>query len=506
MVSKSRKRELLFVISSTSSAVNACRTGFVFITLLLAAGAEPAFPTPAPGEFLSNIPYASYIDNSKVPEGSIFDVRDFGGAGDGKTINTAAIAKAIAAAHDSGGGVVRIGGGDYVSGTIRLASNVTLYVAKDAVLRASRNIADYDPPHFIYCDGAINISIAGPGKILGEGDAWWTPPRAVAPTSPPGVYNLKEMEAAHFAAKRKKVPNRPSPFIRLRRCTDVRIDNVIVENSPGWTIMLDRCDRVRMSGVVLNNNYHGENTDGIDVVGSNDVEITRCFVSTGDDGIVLKNGFAKELSRPMSNVRIANCAIRSAANGIKIGTETWSDISNVRISECELFTEEIWPWGLAAIAIESVDGAHVRNVTAENTTVRNVNTPLFIRLGNRNRWKDKDRAGALESISIRNLKSTGIEFPCVISGISGMPIKNVTLENIDVQYREASERLEMENPVPEVEAQYPEFWMFGDLPAYGLYARNVDGLVIRRFQSRPRGANQRDKFVFDAVQNLKVED
>lgn len=453
---------------------------------------------------MSSIPYASYIDDAKVPEGRMFDVRDFDGVGDGKTINTAPIAKAIATAHESGGGVVRIGGGDYVSGTIHLKSNVTLYIAKDAVLRASRDSADYDPPHFIYCDGADKVSIAGPGKILGDGDAWWTPPRAVAPTTPPGVYNLKEMEAAHFAAKRKKVPNRPSPFIRLRRCTDVRIGNIIVENSPGWTIMLDHCDRVRITGVVLNNNYHGENTDGIDVVGSNDVEITRCLVSTGDDGIVLKNGFAKELSRPMANVRIANCAIRSGANCIKIGTETWSAISDVNIANCELFTDEIWPWGLAAIAIESVDGAHVRDVVAENITVRNVNTPLFIRLGNRNRWKDKDRAGALEAIAIRNLKATGIEFPCVISGIAGMPIKDVTLENIDITYREAGERLEIASPVPEVETQYPEFWMFGDLPAHGLFARHVDGLIIRGFRVTPRRENQREPIVLEDVTNASI--
>ena len=467
--------------------------------------ADTANTTPTPGEFLSNIPFSSYIDDAKIPEGRVFDIRDFGGVGDGSTINTAAVAKAITAAHDSGGGVVRIAGGNYVSGTIHLTSNVTLYVAKDAVLRASRRRADYDPPHFIYCEGANDIAIAGPGKILGEGDAWWSPPRVVAKTSPPDVYNLKEMEAAHFAAKRKKVPNRPSPFIRLQRCTDVKISNVIVENSPGWTIMLDHCDRVGMDGVVLNNNYHGENTDGIDVVGSSDVEITRSFVSTGDDGIVLKNGFAKELSRPMTNVRIANCAIRSGANCIKIGTETWSNISDVRVSDCELFTDEIWPWGLAAIAIESVDGAHVKNVTAENITVRKLNTPLFIRLGNRNRWKDKDRAGALESITVRNLKATGVEFPCVISGIAGMPIKNVTLENIDISYREAGERIEVVQPIPDAESQYPEFWMFGDLPAYGLFARHVDGLIVHGFRVTPRRVNQRQLIVLEDVLNSRVD-
>lgn len=486
--------------------LNWLRTAIAVITLSASVCADPTNFTAAPGEFLSRIPYSSYIDQAKVPDGHTFDIRDFGAIGDGKTINTTAIARSVTAAHDCGGGVVRIEGGDYVCGTIHLSANVTLYIANDTVLRASRNRADYDPPHFIYCDDAANIAICGPGKILGEGDAWWTSSRAVSPTSPPGLFNLQEMRAMHFAAKRKKLPNRPSPLIRLRRCTNVKVNNVIVENSPGWTIMLDHCDRVRVERVVLNNNYHGENTDGIDVVASSDVAINSCFVSTGDDGIVLKNGFAKELSRPMSNVRIANCAIRSGANGIKIGTETWSDINDVRITDCELFTDEIWPWGLAAIAIESVDGAHVSKITTENITVRNVNTPLFIRLGNRNRWQDKDRKGALESITIRNLRATGIEFPCIISGIGGLPIKDVTLENCDISYRDAGERLEIANPIPANESQYPEFWMFGDLPAHGLYARHVEGLTIHQFQSKPRSTNKRQEFNFEDVKDLSDKD
>lgn len=506
---KSRRHKQLLTRSFQCSLLNwlpnLLPTAIAVIALSTSVCADPPHFTATPGEFLSRIPYSSYIDHAKVPEGRAFDIRDFGAIGDGKTINTTAIERAVIAAQNSGGGIVRIEGGDYVSGTIHLTANITLYVAKDTVLRASRNPADYGPPHFIFCADANNVAICGPGKILGEGDAWWSPPLAVPPTSSPNVYNLQEMRAMHFAAKRKKLPNRPSPLIRLQRCTDVKINNVVVENSPSWTILLDHCDRVRVDGSVINNNYHGENTDGFDIFASSDVTIDHCFVSSGDDGIVLKNGFAKEHSRPMSNVRVTNCAIRSAANCIKIGTETWSDISDVRITDCQLFTEEVWPWGLAAIAIESVDGAHVSKVTAENITVRNVNTPLFIRLGNRNRWHDKDRKGAIESITIRNLHATGIEFSCLISGITGLPIKDVTLENCDITYRDANERLEIANPIPANESHYPEFWMFGDLPAYGLYARHVAGLTIHRFHCKPRSINKRQEFIFEDVKNLTAD-
>ncbi len=474
----------------------------VLLTLLCSSAMAERIEA-SPGEFLSDIPYARYVDdNPPPPAGRVFHVREFGAIGDGSTVNTEAFRKAIEAASRSGGGTVLVEDGDYVSGTIRLVSHVTLRIAHDATLRASRAREDYDPTHFIYCEGATEVGLEGPGKIVGEGDAWWTPPRIIPPQSPPEVFRLDEANRIHGLAKRKKVPGRPSPFIRLREASDVRIRNLVIENSPGWTVMLDHCDRVRIEKLVLNNNYHGENTDGIDIVGSNDVEVATCFISTGDDGIVLKNGFVGEVSRPMRNIRIEDCVIRSAANAIKIGTETWSDISHVRISRCEAFTKEIWPWGLSAIAIESVDGAKVHDVRVESIRVHNVMTPLFIRLGNRNRWKDQDRQGAITGVFVRDIEAYNVVSPCIVSGIPGLYIRDVTLENVALRYHDTPEELHVEEAIPELEDGYPEFWNFGDLPAYGLYARHVDGLKIRGFSAVPRTVNTRQEMVFDDVLNL----
>jgi polygalacturonase len=484
-------------------AVGAVVLGLILV-LAFRAGAMP----PTPGEFLTHIPYDAYIDRDRaMPVGAVFDVRDFGAVGDGATVNSDAINRAVQAAHAQGGGTVLVEGGDYVSGTIVLKSNVTLRIAKDTVLRASRDAAHYAPLHLIFAEHAENVGIEGPGRILGEGEAWWQPPRMHPPQTPPDVFDLEEVRSAHFASKRPKLANRPSPFLRFRECRDVFVRNLIIENSPGWTLVMDLCDRVQIRDVIINNNYHGANTDGINIVGSSNVDVTHCFVSTGDDGIVLKNGFAGDKSRAMSNIRISECAVRSSTNCFKIGTETWSDIADVRVSDSTFFVDEIWPGALSGIAIESVDGAKVRHITAENITMRNVMAPIFIRLGNRNRWESKDRQGALEHVTIKNVTATDAEFPCVVSGIPGLRINDVTLDSIAITYRDAKERLQLQDPIPEAEDQYPEFWMFGDLPAYGLFARHVDGLTLHNFHVTPRTVNERELLVFEDVLNpgLKEE-
>jgi polygalacturonase len=469
------------------------------------AAGKPEIIPPLPGEFLKNIPYKEYIDfKAPIPTVAIFDIRDYGAVGDGRTVNTNAFNAAVRAAHAKGGGVVLIQGGDFVSGTVKLESNIRLHIARDGILRASRDSADYAPFALLLCEKTDNVVIEGPGRILGEGEAWWKSSRKFAPAVPPDTFILKEAEAMHFDAKRGKLSKRPSPFIQLLESSDLTIRNLIIENSPGWTLLLDHCDRVQIKGVVISNNYHGSNTDGIDVVASNDVDIKHCFVATGDDAIVLKNGFSQNKNRAMANIRVSDCTIMSSTNCFKIGTGTSNDISDVWVSDCTFFVEGVWPWSLSGIAIESVDGAHVSRVNVRNISMRNIMTPIFIRLGNRNQSKSKDMQGVLKDVSISNVRATGAEFPCILSGIPGLYINDVTLVNIDIAYREAKEQLDIMDPVPEKEDGYPEFWLFGDLPAYGLWARHVDGLKVKNFKVIPRSTNTREKVVLHDVLNLHI--
>ncbi len=480
--------------------------GCLFLMAFSVQAAEnPGILPPLPGEFLSCIPYEDYIDfQAPISDKPVFDIRDYGAIGDGRTLNTAAINAAVQAAKEKKG-VVVIQGGDFVSGTVKLVSGVTLHIAVDGVLRASRDSSDYDPMALLLCEEAKEVVIEGPGRILGEGEAWWKPPRKRAPRTPPATFVLQEAMDMHFDAKRGKRGRRPSPFIRLLESSEVTVRNLIIENSPGWTLSIDGCEGVRVTGVVIHNNYHGPNTDGIDVVTSSRVEIRRCFVSTGDDGIVLKNGSLTQKSGSMSDIRVSDCTVMSSTNCFKIGTETANDIFDVQVSNCTFFSQGVWPPALSGLSIESVDGAHVERVHVSNIRMRNCITPVFIRLGNRNRRKVKDRQGRLQDIHIRGVQASGAEFPCLLSGLPGLPIRRVTLQEMDVVYRQADERLEMQNPIPEQETEYPEFWMFGDVPAYGLWARHVEGLRLKDFAVTPRSVNQREKLVLDDVVNVQLQ-
>jgi len=462
---------------------------------------------PMAGEFFANIPYEKYLQfNAPIPKGSVFDIRDYGAIGDGRTVNTKSIQAAVQAAQAQGGGVVLIPSGDFVSGTLHLASNITLHVSRDGTLRASQDSADYAPFALLVCQKANHVILEGPGRIVGDGETWWRRSRKVPPQTPPQTFVLDEVEAWHFDAKRGKLGKRPSPFLRLIESTDLIVRNLLIENSPGWTLSIDYCDRVQVKDVVISNNYHGPNTDGIDVVASSHVDITHCFIATGDDAIVLKNGDAKEKSRSMSHIRVRHCTVMSSTNCFKIGTETINDISQVLVSDCHFFVEGIWPWTLSGIAIESVDGAHVSAVTVKNISMRNIMTPIFIRLGNRNRGKAKDRQGELREIRISNVKAINAEFPCTLSGIPGKYIQDVVLKKIDISYREANEGLKIKDPIPEQETTYPEFWMFGDLPAYGLWARHVDGLKVKKFKVIPRRSNRREFLVLQDVLNAQISE
>ena len=212
---------------------------------------------------------------------AIFDPRSFGAVGDGRAKDSPSVQRAIDACTAAGGGIVYLGPGTYLCGTVVLKSNVTLYLEAGAVLLGSGDINDYQPSHLIYASGAENVGLAGPGKIDGQGSAFW-----VHVDRPPVPESQTWSDAIHLDWTRREDP---SPMVEFESCTDVRITDVFLCNSPGWTLRPFNCDRVQIRGIVIKNPVYSPNSDGIDPTGCQDLVISDCIIDTGDDAICLKS-------------------------------------------------------------------------------------------------------------------------------------------------------------------------------------------------------------------------
>ena len=206
----------------------------------------------------------------------MLDIRDFGAVGDGKTLCTAAIQRALDLCGEAGGGTVSLPAGVWLSGALSLHSHITLEVASGAVLKASQNPADYpeiearwegrqQPSHAPFVGGSnlVDITIRGSGIIDGDGSYWWE------------RYREKSLEL-------------PRPrLISFADCRRVRIQGIELVNSPSWTVNPVRCDDLLIEGITIRNPWDSPNTDGINPDSCSNVRIANCYISVGDDCVTL---------------------------------------------------------------------------------------------------------------------------------------------------------------------------------------------------------------------------
>jgi len=200
---------------------------------------------------------------------AVYNVRDHGAKGDRKTNDRAAIQSAIEAAAKAGGGIVYFPAGDYLSGTLRLRSNITLQLAPGATLWASTDKCDYEKGYsqLLLAENADHASILGSGTINGQ--------------------------AIADLGRRKGVKDKMSSFrthiMLFQNCRNITIRDITILYSDAWTIHLKRCDTVFIDGVTILNNYNRTNSDGIDPTSCRNVHISNCHIVAGDDCIVLKD-------------------------------------------------------------------------------------------------------------------------------------------------------------------------------------------------------------------------
>lgn len=441
------------------------------------------------------------------PRSAIKNILDYGARGDGRTLSTRAIQRAIEEAFQAGGGVVHVPAGRFRTGRLDLKSRVTLYLDAGATLLGSTSMDDYrgesgsgdeGARHLIYAKNAEEVSLSGPGRIDGQGASFWEP--SGRPPLPP---DQAWADVASHALK-PKGSGRPSPMILFTDCRGVKVETVRLENSPGWTLHLLNCDDARITGIRIANPVNGPNTDGIDVTCCQDVTISGCTIATGDDAICLKSQSPPGTEpRLVKNITVTGCTLTTCCNGFKIGTDSQGGFEKIVFSDSVIQNGDV-PLAervISGVALEVIDGGWIEDVQVSGIQMQRARTPIFIRLGNRKRVHDYPQHG-LRRVAIANIQATETVLASSITGIPGDLVDDITLSNLGIQNALAASRWVTE--APEKESAYPEARMFGMLPVSGLYVRHARNLRFDGLEISAGKGEQRPTLMFDAVDDVHL--
>jgi polygalacturonase len=497
------------------------------------------------------------------PAAGSLDVRVFGAAGDGKTLDTTAINKAIDRAAAAGGGTVLFPAGNYLSYSIHLKSNVTLHLESGATIVAAdpatdgaggydlaepnewNMYQDFGHSHFhnslIWGEAIENIAIVGTGRIWGKGLTRGTGAQT------PGVGNKS---------------------ISLKNCHNVLLRDFSILHGGHFGILATGVDNLTIDNLKIDTNR-----DGMDVDACRNVRISNCYVnSPWDDGICLKADYALGRAKQTEYVTITNCYVSGCweegtlldgtykkfgpdvrvphTGRIKFGTESNGGFRNITISNC-VFE------GCQGLALESVDGAILEDVTVTNISMRDImSAPIFMRLGNRMRGPDNTPVGTLRRVIVSNLvcSNSVSRLGSIISGIPGHLIEDVKISNIQVLHQGGGTKEDAAYQPPEYEETYPEPTMFvsgprangrgpdgrwvpegpgrggaargpgapgapggraaaapaqgrgapanlHNMPSHGFYVRHVKGIQFDNIEIRAEKADLRPAFFLDSVED-----
>jgi polygalacturonase len=447
-----------------------------------------------------------------------YNIITYGAVADGKTNNTAAIQKAINEASANGGGRVMVPAGKFITGVITLKSNVDLHIDKNAFLLGSAIRADYGEGKaspLIISNNQHHIAITGQGTIDGQGDELI---KEIYVRLNDGTLQDTEWKTPNpWHQMRPTEDNRPK-LIEFKNCDSVQIKNITIKNGLCWIQNYKNCSNLVIDSIKVESVTYWNN-DGIDLVDCKNVKLTNSFFNAADDGICLKS---EDPHGACENVYIANCRIRSSASAVKFGTASYGAFKKITIRNISVYDTY-----RSAIAIETVDGATLEDIVIRDITATNTGNALVIRLGRRNQ---KAPAGILRRIYIGNVKvdvpagkpDAGYTmegplvtiphnvFPSSITGIPGSRVEDVTLENITINYAGGAKKerayfgIDTLEKVPEKIPNYPEFSMFGELPAWGFYIRHADGIKINHMVLTCKGTDYRPAFIADDVKGLNL--
>lgn len=408
----------------------------------------------------------------------VFNIRDYGATGNGKTLDSKAINKAIEACAQAGGGQVLLPPGKYLSGTVHLKSYVTLYLDAGARLVGTTKLDEYQaptPPSYmpeakwgkwhralILADGLEQIAIAGPGVIDGN---------------------------KVFDAKGEERMRGPHTFVFMD-CRKVSVRDVSFVNSANYAIFFMISDHVDIQNVKFTGGWDGVHWRGAPQRPCRNVSIVGCRFFTGDDAIA---------GRYWENTFISDCIINSSCNGIRL----IGPAAHLIIHDCLFYGPGVEPHRtsnrhnmLAGINLQpgawDATQGRLDDVLISDITMHNVCTPFHLSL------KPGNTAGM---ITVDRLTATGVyRAAASVESWAEKALEDVTLRDVTIEYTGGGSRDQAKKSVksPGVDAR--------PLPAWGLYARNVKNLRLDNVRLRCREKDLRPVIIARDVERLELKD
>nr|AVY91702.1 pectate lyase [Saccharum hybrid cultivar SP80-3280] len=362
--------------------------------------------------------------------GARVSVASFGGAGDGRALNTAAFARAVASIERRaapGGAELYVPPGVWLTGPFNLTSRMTLFLARGAIIRATQDTSSWpliEPlPSYgrgrelpggryislIHGSGLQDVVITGEnGTIDGQGSAWWD-----------------------MWKKGTLLYTRPH-LLELMSSSDIIVSNVIFQDSPFWNIHPVYCSNVVIRNVTILAPHDSPNTDGIDPDSSSNICIEDCYISTGDDAIAIKSGWDEygiAYGRPSSDITVRRITGSSPFAGFAVGSETSGGVENVLAEHLNFFTSG---FGIH-IKTNTGRGGFIRNVTVSDVTLDNVRYGLRIVGDVGNHPDDRYNRSALpivDALTIKNVQGQNIREAGLIKGIANSAFSRICLSNV----------------------------------------------------------------------------
>lgn len=423
-------------------------------------------------------------------ERTLYAVGDFGAQGDGIDMDTASVQRTIDACAERGGGTVYFAPGTYLCGSIHLASNITLYLDNGAIILASADDKEFDPFeelgfkndsdeetsffHFslIWAEAAENIAILGAGTI-DSNRTGRTGPKTIG----------------------------------LKRCKQVTIRDITIRNAGNYAVSMLGTDFVNIDGISIFSSY----CDGIDPDCCQNVRISNCYIESWDDAIVPKASFSLGYRRSTENIVVNNCVIATSCNAFKLGTESGGDFKHITVSNCVMTTyksevdyREPTP-PISGIALISVDGSNIHDLTLTNIVMDEVRFPIFIRLGNRGRDMDEPVPGTLKRVVISNITASNALIGGILIGLPERPIEDILFDNIRIACKGGGTKEQPNIDVPAKMLEYPSASRFRDVPTYGFYSRHVKGLKFEDVHVSFESPDTRSAVICEDVADLTFD-